>query len=227
MKKNLLVILGISIPFGILLSVLKNRLNIPEKQFWTYYAIFAVALAIGAYIINFIWQLSFLKKLMKISSLLYNDNNPDGYIEENEKLLKRVKSSYNRGRILMNISVGYCEKQDYRRAKEILLDIPEKHMKGIHKVLYYHNLCYYYFMLNENKQAAAIFSSNYALFQKYENNPSFGGCILVNRIHYHLSNGEIEQAKILREEAKKKYTDPKYQHDFEALDQKLINHATS
>lgn len=121
----------------------------------------------------------------------------------------------------MNISTGYSEKGDYRRGKEILLQIPEKHMKGINKVIYNHNLCFYHFTLGENTSGIAVFNANRDLFMKFENHPALGGSITVNRIYYLNATGEKEQAKQLLEQAKSKYTDPRLEKDWADLEKIL------
>ncbi len=221
MKKLRVIIWGVG--FGVLVLTLRRLLHIPDHQFLSFYLIASVVFILCALTVNIIWQISFQKKLAGLSRILYQQKDPDRFIAENEKLLQTVKSEFNKGLILINISAGYSEKEDYRRAKDILLQVSEKHIKGFYKVIYNHNLCYFYFMLGENTSGLAVFNANRNVFMKFENHPTLGGSIAVNRIYCHIAAGETEQAKLLYGQAKSKYTDPRFDKDWAKLDKILAS----
>lgn len=219
MKKKWTILLGVGL--GIFALILRKLLNIPDNKFIPFYLIYILVVFIAIFAINFIWQLRFFKKLTGLTHILYKEKDPDRFIAENEKLLQTVRSPLNRNMISMNISVGYAEKGDYRRAKELLLLIPENQMKGINKVIYNHNLCYFHFLLEENTSAIAVFNANTELFRKFEQHPGLGGSIAVIKIYYLIATGEKEQAKQMLEQAKSKFTDPKLEKDLADLEKIL------
>jgi hypothetical protein len=220
MKTRWSILLGIG--FGILLLILRRLLQIPSNKFPSFYLVASLIFIFCTFTVNLVWQISFFKKLSGLTAILYQEKDPDRFIAENEKLLQTVKSELNKNLISMNISTGYSEKGDYRRGKEILLQIPEKQMRGIHKVIYNHNLCYYHFILGESTSGMAVFNANRDLFAKFENHPALGGSITVNRIYYHIAAGERDQAKQLLDQAKTKYTDSRLEKDLADLDKILM-----
>ncbi|MBP7175078.1 MAG: hypothetical protein KBA53_02525 [Thermoclostridium sp.] len=219
MKKYWPIFLGAGL--GIFALILRRLLHIPDERFISFYLTFILISFLAIFVVNFIWQLLFFKKLAGLTHILHKEKDPDRFIAENEKLLQTVRAPLNRNLISMNICVGHAEKGDYRLAKEILLQIPENQMKGINKVIYNHNLCYFHFLLGENTSGIAVFNANRELFRKFENHPGLGGSIAVNNIYYLIATGEKEQAKQMLDQAKSKFTDPKLEKDLADLEKIL------
>lgn len=168
-----------------------------------------------------IWYQHMMKKINKLLPLLEKDKNPDLYILENEKLLKELQSKITSSIIHINISVAYCRKKDYIKAKEELLLVNKKSMRGPHKVIYLIDLAYVYFYLDEPRKALDYVNANEKGLKTYENSSALGPVISTIRIFEALSKDNKEKAFALLEESKIKWQNPSVQEDFIFFEKKL------
>lgn len=222
MKRRIRNIILSGTLFGGILLMLRFIFRLSEEMVWKYYIIASIIILVGAMGINIIWQVNLMKKLKSFEKYLKEEGNPDKFIEENEKLLQTMKSDYNRTIIKINLSAGYCDKEEYETAKNILLSEPIKQVKGINKVIYYINLAYIYFRLEENQKALSILEQQKKEFSDFEKNLSLGGHITVLKIFQNIAENQLEEAQNLLTIAKDKWDDKRLLKDWEYL-QTTIN----
>jgi len=194
-KHKIKVIFGIGIPLGILLLIVQGVCHIPYPVMMRGYIIGSIIVVLLAGIINAIWQFKFQKKLMSMSSMLYQEEELDLFIEQVDAQLKKIKSNFNRNQLLISLSVAYCEKQQYQKAKDVLLQAEEKALSGIFKAIYYHDLAYYHFLLDESKTAIQIMREHKKDFEKWKDNKVLGANLLVNEVYLHISQENWNEAK--------------------------------
>lgn len=215
--KKRVKMIGLGFLIGILLIIIQKSLNLPNDLFMKSYIIIAPIIIILALVINITWQIRFQKKIKNLLIILEEENDPDRFIYENNVLLKRVKHPYNIAIISINISAGYSAKKDYIKAKEVLLGIPFKGLKGANKVVYYINLAYYDFKLGEYEEAINVMDEHKNEFKLFEKNPILGKHIKLNTVFYLQAKSENEKAEILLEELKKEITDKRFMRELEEL----------
>lgn len=220
-KHKLKVIFGIGVPIGILLVIIQNTFNIQRDVMMKYYIIGSAVVIVLALAINLIWQIKFQKEILSASHILREDKNADLYIQTMQKLINKTRLISNKNLLLMNISVGYSEKGDYHKAKEILLSINPKKINEVNRTVYFNNLASFSFMLDEKEEAIKIMEANHNLFSKYESSKVLGGCIAINRVYENLAKNEIGKAEQLLIEAEKLCQDNYLKDDYEKVKDKL------
>lgn len=209
------IILGVVI--GIFMVVVENVFNIPRDVMRKAYFILGAVAIVGSVAINILWQKNFQKKVQALMPILYEENNPDLFIEENKKLLENMRSPYNKAFLLLNISVGYSDKRDYQKAKEILLQIPENAIRGLNGIIYYIDLVYYNFKLMNMDEVIAIMDKHEKEFKAFENHKTIGKHIKLNQIFYLRAKNELEEADKLISILEKESTDKRLLGDLEEL----------
>lgn len=214
------IILG-SLLYGGTFLAFKIKFGLSEKMVTKYYIIASVILVAVVMVVNIRWQMRFVKKLKGIEKILIEEQNPDKFIEENEKLLQSIKSDYNKAIININLSAGYCDKGDYEKAKEILLSTPVKKLTGLNEIIYYMNLAYVYFRLEEGDIALETLEKHNKDFLRLKDHTPLGGSIASLRIFEYIAHDEIPKAKDLLISSKEKWDDKRFQSDWEFLETKL------
>lgn len=116
---------------------LKNT-GMTNEKFWGLYSIGIAIWFLGAVVINQRWMKEFYKELEAKTPLL--QSNPDQYIKELEEMLEGKKSPMIIAVLINNIGAGYMHKKEYETARQKLLTVPEKGIKGFLAPIYYTNL---------------------------------------------------------------------------------------
>lgn len=220
-KHKLKVIFGIGVPIGILLVIIQNTFNIQIDVMMKYYLIGSAVILVATLAINLIWQIKFQKEIFAASHILREDKNADLYIQTMQKLINKTRLISNKNLLLMNMSVGYSEKEDYHKAKEILLSINPQKINEVNRAVYFNNLASFSFMLDEKEEAIKIMEANHNLFSKYESSKVLGGCIAINRVYESLAKNEIGKAEELLIEAEKLCQNNYLKDDYEKVKDKL------
>jgi len=221
MKKRVRNIILSGLLFGGILFMIRMVFQLSEEEVWQYYILASGIIIVGAMGINITYQIKLMKKLKRFETILRDEENPDKFIEENESLLRTLKSDYNRALININLSAGYCDKGDYETAKKILLSIPLKHIKGINRVIYYMNLAYTYFRLEESQKALTILEQQKKALFDLEKHPLLGGHIISLRIFQYIAQNQLTDAQNLLTTAQNQWTDKRLLKDWELLQSKI------
>ena len=81
----------------------------------------------------------------------------------------------------INLAAAYTEKKEYEKAKSLLEAIDParvRRMKGLHKAVYFANLAYLYFYLDEQGKALQIMEERKKLFAAHQNDNSSGFAVV-------------------------------------------------
>ncbi len=116
-------------------------------------ALWLVAVAVAAVTIDLQWYRSFNRRLQALGPILTEQNDPDRYIEEISVLLEGKKSPQLRGLLLVNLCAAYCDKKEYDIAKALLMQVKPKKLAPINRMVYWADLAYLHFHLQEDAQA--------------------------------------------------------------------------
>lgn len=221
MKNKMRNVILAGFGLGVIMLLLRYIFKLSEQMMWKYYIIISIFLIAAAMVINLIWQIKIIRKLKGLEKILVEENNADKFIEENEKLLQTLKSSYYRKCIKINLSAGYCDKGDYEAAKNTLLSISNTRLMGINKVVYNINLAYVYFKLEEDQKAISILEQYDKEFVRLENHVSLGGSIAVLKVLQLIAKNQTAEAQKLLNASKEKWTDNRTIRDWEYLQSKI------
>ena len=222
-----IVLIGVC--FGLILLFLKIIFRIDDAAFMHGYWVAAVAIVLGAVLINAYYNLIYFNKVKKTAKLL-SEEKPQEYIDGIENLLKTAKGKTLRNILELNLAAGYIETKQFDIAIPMLEKLSHERLSGssvnvVHKI----NLCLSYFETTQYEKAITVYNENQGLFQQYRHHKIYGGNIAILDIIAAIINEQYNQAEELLDTAKKMYDDPRLQKSFrEILDilnkEKAENH---
>lgn len=184
-------------------------------------ASFLGAVALISIAIDLLWYREFNKKLRSLQCVLLQEHDADRYICEINALMAGKKSPQIRNVLLLNLGAAYCEKQDYDKAKEILLQVNPRRLTGMNRSIYWADFAYVCFYLNENEQANAILAQQKAAFSKLGEDPQVGALIQILLIFQMLSQGNRSGAQMLLEQARPQWENEHTAPDFTYLENQI------
>ena len=135
------------------------------------------------------------------------------------ELLKGKRSAFLRGIRCINLCAAFCQKGDWTAAKEALLEISWRRLRGLQRALYLANLAYVCFYLKEDREALETMRHNRAGLQKYR--AQLGALADVLAIFEAAANGEKKAAARLLAEARQDYQGEEACQDFDELERRL------
>jgi len=215
-------ILAIGIPLGIICGVLKSFFQISNEVFWKYYIVIGIAIIIFSVLINIAYQIRFSNQLKALINVFLKDGDADHFIAENQKLLAKTKMKFHRALIFINLSAGYSDKEDFITAKQMLLQVPEKHLRGINKIVYYISLAYIDFRLLDIQEALDLMKIWDKQLSDLQEHQKLGGHIAILEIFELIYTEKLEQARLLLSTSRETWTDPRLQTAWE-YQQNLID----
>lgn len=168
--------------------------------------------------IDLLWYRKLNQTLKALYPILFQEHDADRYIKEINTLLEEEKSPNIQEIRNLNLCAAYCEKKEYRTAKEKLLQINPRRLRGINQTVYWADLAYVHFYLQENEQANLILEQQAATFSKLSEDPYLGGLIAVLSIFQTLTQGDRTGAKQLLELARPQWENEHTAPDFGYLD---------
>lgn len=224
--KRVAKIIFMGVCLGLALALLKTGLGIDDTVFMHGYWIVAVAVVLGAVLINLCYTLSYQNKNKEIAKLL-SEEKPQEYIAGMENLLKTAKGKDLRNILKLNLAAGYIETKQFDIAIPMLEKLSCERLRGSSvKVVHKINLCLSYFETTQYEKAITIYNENQRLFQQYRHHKIYGGNIAVLDVIAAIINEQYNQAEELLDAAKKIYDDARLQKSFqEMLD--ILNKAKS
>lgn len=222
-KSNLFKALSLGVALGLVIVAAENIFKIPHEVIRKGYLIAAPLIIILSMGVNVIWQTRFQNKIKALMPILVEQENPDLFIDENEKLLKTIKHPYNKALLLINISAGYSDKKEYEKAREALLSIPEKGIRGINGVIYYVDLVHYNFKLMNTAEAIVLMDKHKKEFEAFENHKIIGKHIKMNKVLYLRAKEQFEEADLLLKQLEEEETDKRFLKDLEELKKEINN----
>lgn len=178
--------------------------------------------ALGSMTLNLLWYREISQKLNKINLILNEQCDPDQYIAELNALMEGKRSFQLRQIHLINLGAAYIQKEDYEKAKSLLLQVKPSRIGKINKVIYWADLALAYFYLKEEQLACAIMEAQKNNFQQFKDDKQVGETLAILAIFQLLTTGEKEKAKQQLAEARKQWESPRSMNDFAHLES-LIN----
>lgn len=100
------------------------------------------------------------------------------------------------------------------------MQINPKKITGIKKLIFWANLAYIHFYLNENEQACAILTQQQKEFSKFAEHPHLGGLITILSVFKKLSEGETSKANAILEKVRARWENEQNAPDFDYLMQR-------
>ncbi|MDF3004108.1 MAG: hypothetical protein K0S22_580 [Oscillospiraceae bacterium] len=203
-----------------LLGFITEALKISNSTRNVLLIIWLGVIAIVSVAIDMLWLQAFNRQLKSLQPILLKEHDPDRYIQEISALLEGKKSPHLRCALLINLSAAYCEKKEYDTAKTLLMQINPKKITGINKLIFWANLAYIHFYLNENEQACTILTQQQKEFSKFAEHPHLGGLIAILSVFKKLSEGETSEANTLLEKVRARWENEQNAPDFDYLMQR-------
>lgn len=218
--KHILKVIGIGVVLGFVLLFFKQVLNLPEDVFMKYYWIFGVGVIVAAVLFNILYIRGYQKK-MKAAALLLEQGKPQEYIKAVEALRQKAKGRHLQNLFALNLSAGYCDLKEYKKAIELLKSLENARLYQNLKLVYTINLCVCYFYDGQTEKALALYESGQKLFRSPVATKLYGGNIAVLDVFALIAQGELDRAKKLLTTARGAWFDSCLQADFEYLEEKL------
>lgn len=208
------------VAFGISLGIMKGMLNIPDDIFWKVYYIFGAFVIIGCITFNHCYHRYYGNKMKEAIKIL-ETGEPDEYINYINQLLQKAKGRYLKTLFTVNLSVGYTDKKEYKKAIELLESVSNNRMYGVLKMVYRLNLCCNYYYNGQGEKAKAIYQESLKIFKPFRETPMYGGNIAVIDIFMELDNENFDLAEALLMIAKSKWNNPRLQEDYLFIEETL------
>ncbi|MGL4790072.1 MAG: hypothetical protein ACRCW1_01580 [Anaerotignaceae bacterium] len=223
-KTKLLLFFLMVIIQCILVGIIKALVDIPDNVFWkTYYAV-GMFVVLCAIIFNGCYHIKYEKKMQAAIKIL--DENPEEYINIVSDLLEKSKSRYLHTLFTINLSVGYSDMKDYKKAISLLESVSSLRMLGFLKMIHKLNLCCNYYYDGQEEKAKEIYEKNLKVFIPYRKASPYSGNIAVLDIFINLINREYDLAEENFSIAKRKWTNPRLQEDFLHIEEILKANGT-
>lgn len=215
--KRVSKIILIGIGFCLALLLLKISFGIDHEAFMHGYWIAAVAIVLGAVLINLCYNSIYLNKVKKNAKLL-SEEKPQDYIDGIENLLKTAKGKTLRNILELNLAAGYIETKKFDIAIPMLEKLSHERLSGssvnlVHKI----NLYLSYFETTQYEKAITVYNENQGLFQQYRHHKIYGGNIAILDVIAAIINEQYNQAEELLDTAKKMYDDARLQKSFQEI----------
>ena len=212
----IIVLLG-SIVVGILPRVLGLNQSL---QFGIYAGWFFIILLV-AMNINLIASVYMMKRIGKVGRILTEENNPNRYIIEMNRLLEGTKSAQYEQLRLLNIGAAYCYKGDYRKAKETYLQVKTEQLTSLNKIVYWADLALVYFSLEENRSACEIMEQQKEIFEEYKENINLKNLLIIINIYWEIAKGNMDEAKKMIAKYRPEIENERNKKDFDELERRV------
>ncbi len=221
--KFFICILLIWLTFAFFLGIIKGVVGIPEDIFWKQYKIISTIIIVGCIVFNMCYHMYYNKKMKKAMKLL-EANETDEYIAYVNELLSKAKGRYLKTLFTINLSVGYSDKKEYKKAIALLESVSQSRMHGALKMAYRINLCWNYYFDNQKEKAVSIYQESLKMFKRFRETSLYGGNIAVLDMFMELEKENYELAAALLVIAKSKWINPRLQDDFLYIEKILKEH---
>lgn len=182
-------------------------------------AVWLVAVAVASVAIDLLWYRAFNRQLKSLQPILSEEGDPDRYIQEISALLEGKRSPQLRGVLLINLCAAYCDKREYDTAKALLLQVNPKKLSPVNRLVYWADLAYIHFHLQEDAPACAILTQQKDALLKFKESPHLGGLIAILSTFQKIAEGDKTAAGVLLAQARPQWQTARNAHDFEYLDQ--------
>ena len=145
--------------------------HVPMETVMVYYWPVAGCVVVGCVLIQVLYSVYYCRKINQLLKLMTEEKKMDLFIEKATQLAQKCKNRLLVSIIQINLAAAHAEQKQYQKAKELLQSIPQKSIrrfKGQHRAVYYANLAYVYYYLDEQGKALHIMDENKKLFETYQ-----------------------------------------------------------
>lgn len=153
----------------------------------------------------FLGPTKFNKETRRITKILTEDVDVEGYIRELQQAVNRTRNKTYKLYFSLDLAVGYSSWGEYQRAIDHMLGINIKDTRNIVKALYYNNLAYFYCEAGNVEAAVQTYLCGEQFINKLPENSESSATVLHTKgvIEYlsgHLSESEelLEKSKLQR-----------------------------
>ncbi|MDO5026904.1 MAG: hypothetical protein Q4E50_03625 [Tissierellia bacterium] len=222
MKKKTKILISVGVVLGLGIFLIKEAFQIEDEILFSYYWKIGLGFLISVIVINSLYLLYYLNKAKKLLDL-YNKKDFRNFIDEHEKIIKKVKSRILKDQFSVNLSAGYIENGELEKARDLLEDMDFNCIKDEKiSLVYAINLCVVYFELQDYKRFKEYYDGHQDLFKKFKDDKNYKKNIYELEIMYTIVvDRTYKKAEEMIEEAKQKWSDQKSQKDFNDLMIKL------
>lgn len=208
------VLIGTSFLFGVGLAAFEPSDEIKKNSIIA----FLCFVALSSTAINLMWYRAFNQKLASLQPILLEQHDADRYIDEINDLMEDKKSPQIHSILQLNLSVAYCEKKDFRKAKELLSLINPKKLNVVNRAVYWADFAYVHFYLKEDNKAISIMKEHAVELDKISKLPNLGALFLILTIFKEHAEGNLMKAKTLLEQERPKWETEHNIDDFNYLE---------
>ncbi len=225
MLLNFKKIFVLGLPFLAVVIGLKLFFKPEGENFWIIYILAGLGYLLMAIVINLIYNVKFTSKMKEINKFLENPNEINKFVFEMEKMEKKHKNPVYKNMIILNLSYGYLEQQEYEKSLSVLKKIDTVRLRGTSRIVFALNKCATYFYLE-------LYDEFISLKQEFEKEldaisdiESFAWKYKANEIFYQVAIGNYKKAKNMLKVANKKWRENKMKKEWyqikDVLEEKL------
>ena len=215
--------IGLGALAGFVLLLIKDLFNINDVIFQEIVLIAFVAIIVGSILFNVLFMRKFQKRIYKQIALLEDGKQMEALLDMQSMLEEaKRKKMKNIVRVCrLNITAALCDLKEYDKALEILKDLGKDNLKGNELFVYDLNLCACYFYLEKYEEGLDVYDGSYEVFQRFKDNPFYGGYVSVVTIWAMVALGEKEKAREMLENAKVKWDKERLYEDYRMIEELL------
>lgn len=217
--KHYLKVFAAAVCFGIVLAVLKEKLDVDSTLFWQWYLAAAAVIIVGAVVFNFLYVRRYGKKMQELVPLLENGR-PAAYLAGLEELLETVKTRGLRDMLRLNLSAGYCELDRYEEAITVLESLKFGGSR-VPEMVRRLNLCVCLLHTGRAAEAMELYRASEKWFAPCREKEPYGGNIAVLDIHAAMVEGRCTEARAMLEHARKTWDRPRLRKYYDQLEQMM------
>ena len=192
---------------------------VPKNLIFQYVTIWILLLLLGAILVFFLPYGKNGKKMDAFMPLL--DTNPDQYIKELSAFLEQTSSGMIFQVGLLNLSVAWCRKRNYKKAQETLNQVQPGSLSLANKAVYWSTFALTCFYLGQNEEGCRIIDKRGKSFMDNPRLNHLGAVPSILMIFYYLEKRQKKEARELYAKARKKWYTGTYKADFDYLEKQL------
>ncbi len=125
-----------------------------------------LALFIGIVLFYGIRSVKCRKLVDALLDILYKEVNPEKFVAESEKAIRKTKNRAVKGTLSLNLAVGYEALGEYKKAIDIMENLDISASDKISKAMYYSNAAAFYAENGQSVRAHEAYTKGQPLFEK-------------------------------------------------------------
>ncbi len=204
---------------GALVLVASLSLGLGPQWLALLFALVGVGAVVAALIINAMWLRELCGQVSALYPILEEEKDPNRYIQCLDELLADKHSIFLRGIRSINLCAAFCQKEEWEAAKQALLEVSWRRLRGLQRALYLANLAYVCFYLKEYKEVLEALHHNQPGLRKYR--AQVGALADVLAIFEAAAKGEKKTAVRLLAEARQDYQEEEIGKDLDELERRF------